>query len=250
MAEAQSESSANLYVPTVDDVSTRAYRRAGLVNEAQKPSTVQLDNARLILMDLVDKLAAEGPFMREVQYRNVAMVLGQNQYPMTEDVIDVVGGNGAYIDPTQSQAPFSASSETPVLMKDRDTWQGLSSKSAQSRPTLGYFSRNAPLSVLYLWPTPSSTEVGGYVRFQFQVTRPDLTVGTNTLPFERYWTAYFVWALAAVLAFDNSLPLDRVQLLSQEAAQNKQVAKGYSKQNVSLVARVSHFTGWESRRRW
>jgi len=58
--EAQTESATDLYVPTVDDVSTRAYRRAGLLNDQQTPSTVQLNNARLLLSDLSDKLNALG----------------------------------------------------------------------------------------------------------------------------------------------------------------------------------------------
>jgi len=236
-------------VPTVDDICARAYRRAGLLNEAQAPTTVQKNNGRLLLMDLVDKLSAEGVYMRQVQYGYVALVTGENAYTLTADVIDIVG-NGAYIDPTQSQVQFQASSETPVIMKDRDTWQGLTSKSAQARPTLGYFAREAAQPTLYIWPTPSATENTGLIRFQFQKERADLTLGTNTMPFERYWSAYFVWSLAAVLAVDNSLPLDRVQLLSGEAAANLAICKGYSKQNVSLVVRMNHTTGWESRRRW
>lgn len=248
MAQAQSESTTDLYVPTVDDISTRAYRRAGLLNEQQTPSTVQLNNSRLLLSDLCDRLSAEGVFMRQVQYRNVTLVSGQNQYTMTEDIIDVVG-NGAYVDPTQSQVAFQANSETTVIMTDRDTWQGLTSKTAASRPTLGYFARQAPLSTLFLYPTPSATEAGGYIRFQFQVERPDLTVGTNTMPFERYWSSYFVWALAAVLAMDNSLSLDRVQMLGQQAAAEREICKGYSKQNVSVRVAINHPTGW-GRRRW
>lgn len=247
MPEAQNESASNLYVPTVDEISTRAYRRAGLVNGQQTPTTVQLNNARYLLSDLSDKLSAQGVFMRQVQYRNVTMVTGQNQYVMTEDIVDIIG-NGAYVDPTQSQVPFQASSETPVLMKDRDTWQGLNTKSAQSRPTLAYFARNAPQSTLFVWPTPSSSENGGYIRFQFQVERPDLTVGTNTLPYERYWTGYFVWALAAILAYDNSLPMERIAALEQNAAANLAICKGYSKQNVSVRVAINHPTAWGMRR--
>jgi hypothetical protein len=248
MPEAQVESTTDLYVPTVDNVTTRAYRRAGLVNVSQAPTAAQLNTGRELLMDLVDKLSAEGIFMRQVQPGYVLLVQGQNQYTLPEDVIDIEG-NGAYIDPTQSQVPFQAQSETPVIMKPRDTWQDMSAKSAVSRPTLGYFARNAPLSTLYIWPIPGASEVGGQIRFQFQKERPDLSAGTNTLPFERYWTAYFVWALAAVLAIDNSLPLDRVQLLSGEAAANLAICKAYSKQNVSVVAKMTHMTGW-TKRRW
>lgn len=248
MAEAQTESALDLYVPTVDTVIAQAYRRAGLLDVQQLPSTVQLNTYRGVLMDLVDKLSAEGVFMRQVQFGYVLMVLGQNQYVLPEDVIDVVG-NGAYIDPTQNQTPFQAASETPVIMKSRDIWQGLNAKSASSRPSIGYFARNAPLSTLFLWPTPGATEVGGKVRFQFQKERPDLTLGSQTLPFERYWTAYFVWALAAILAVDNSLALDRVSFLAQEAAANLATCKAYSKQNVSVRVHIDHPTGYSRRRR-
>jgi hypothetical protein len=248
MAEAQNESATNLYVPTVDTVVAQAYRRAGLLNVQQAPSNAQLAAARPLLSDLVDKLSAEGVFMRQVQFRSVTLVLGQNQYPMLEDVIDIVG-NGAYVDPTQSQAPFSAASETPVIKTDRATWQALSSKASVSRPTLAYFARQAPLSTLFLWPTPGVADAGGYVRFEMQLERPDLNTGNNTLPFERYWTSYFVFALATILAIDNSLDMNRVQLLGSQAAAEKDTAKAFSKQNVSQQARINHPTGW-GRRRW
>jgi hypothetical protein len=248
MAEAQLESATNLYVPTVDTVVAQAYRRAGLLNVQQTPSNAQLAAARPLLSDLVTKLSAEGVFMRQVQFRNVTLLLGQNQYPMLEDVIDIVG-NGAYVDPTQVQTAFHAASETPVIKTDRATWQSLSSKASVSRPTLAYFARQAPLSTLFLWPTPGASEAGGYVRFEMQLERPDLTTGNNTLPFERYWTSYFVFALATILAIDNSLDMNRVQLLGSQASAEKDVAKAFSKQNVSQQARINHPTGW-SRRRW
>lgn len=249
LPEAQTESPIDLYVPTTDTVIAQAYRRAGLLNVAQSPSTVQGSTARQLLMDLIDKLSAEGVFQRQVQPGNVSLILGQNTYPMAEAVIDIIG-NGSYIDPTQSQVPFQAASETLVVMKDRDFWQQLTSKAAASRPTIAYFARNAPLGTLYIWPTPSQSEVGGYIRFQFQKERPDLSTGNVTLPFERYWSSYFVWALAAILAFDNSLPLDRVSALQTEAAANLLRCKAYSKQNVSTQVQMNHYTGWSNRRRW
>jgi hypothetical protein len=219
-----------------------------LLDVQQSPNTAQLNTARMLLMDLVDKLSAEGVFMRQVQFDYVSLVSGQNLYTLSEDTIDIVG-NGAYIDPTQSQVAFQAASETPVIMKSRDVWQGLNAKSAQSRPSIGYFAREAPLSTLYLWPTPGATEAGGKIRFQFQKERPDLTLGTQTLPFERYWTSYFVWALAATLGFDNSMSLERVNALAGQAAADKAVAKAYSKQNVSVRVHIDHSTAWNRRRR-
>ena len=247
MPEAQNESTTSTYAPTLDTVVAQAYRRAGLLNVQQLPTPVQLNEGRLLLSELATKLNAEGVFMRQVQYGYVALVEDQNQYLLPESVIDIVG-NGAYIDPTQDQAPFKAASETPVIMKDRDTWQGLASKAASSRPNLGYFARNAPQSTLFLWPTPGLSEVGGKVRFQFQQERPDLTLGTNTLPFERYWTSYFVFSLAVLLALDNSM-LTTAAALQPFAAAEKEAAKGFSKQNVSVRVSINHMTGWQ-RRRW
>lgn len=249
MPEAQSEASTDLYVPTIDSVVATGYRRAGLINPQQSPSTVQLSVGRGILSEIIDEVSAEGIFDRQVEFLYVTLTAGQNQYLLAEDVIDIVG-DGAYVDPTQSQVPFQAASETPVVMKDRDTWQNMSAKGAQARPYLGYFARNAAISTLFVWPTPSASENGGVIRFQAQRERPDVTMdGTKTIPFERYWTAYFGWAIAAYLAIENSLDPARVQLLEGKAAASKAIAKSYSKQNVGFQATISHRTPWRQFRR-
>jgi len=248
MPLAQTEASTDTYVPAIDDIVAMSYRRAGMLNVQQSPTTTQGAVARQVLSVLVTALEAEGIAMRAVQPGYVPLVEGQNLYTLPETVIDCVG-NGAYIDPTVSQVPFQASSETPVIKTDRDTYQGLSSKSAQSRPTLYYFARNAPLSTLYVWPTPSASETGGQIRFQYHQLRPDVTDGTKTMPFERYWDEYFVYALAGRLALDNSMSLDRVGYLDQMAAAKKADAKGYSKQNVTMQASIDHMTGWNRYRR-
>lgn len=248
MPLAQTEASTSTYVPSIDDIVAMAYRRAGLLNAQQAPTTVQGGVARQVLSVLVTALEAEGIAMRAVQPGYVALVEGQNLYTLPENVIDCVG-NGAYIDPTVSQVPFQASSETPVIKTERDIYQNLSSKSAQSRPTLYYFARQAPLGTLYVWPTPSATEAGGQIRFQFHQLRPDVMDGTKTVPFERYWDEYFVYALAGRLAVDNSMSLDRVGYLDQMAAAKKDTAKGYSKQNVNMQATINHMTGWQRYRR-
>lgn len=243
MPEAQTEATTNTYVPTINDLVAMAYRRAGVMNVQQTPSAVQAAVGRQLLATIVSTLQAEGIAMRAVQPGYVALVEGQNLYTLPEDVIDCVG-NGAYIDPTVSQVPFQASSETPVLKMDRDTYQNMSSKSAQSRPTMYYFARNAPQGTLYLWPTPSASEAGGQIRFQFHQLRPDVIDGNKTMPFERYWDEYFVYALAGRLALDNSMSLDRVGYMDQMAALKKQDAKGYSKQSVNMQATIDHRTGW------
>lgn len=243
MPNAQVEAPTSLYVPSIDDVVAMAYRRAGLLNAQQSPDIVQGSVARQILSTIVTGLQAEGIAMRAVQPGYVELVAGQNLYTLPETVVDCVG-NGAYIDPTVSQVPFQASSETPVIKKDRDTYQNLSSKSAASRPTIYYFAREAPLSTLYLWPTPSQTEDGGRIRFNFHNLRPDVVNGSFTLPFERYWDEYFAYALAGRLALDNSMPLERVNYLDGMAGAKKDICKGYSKQSVNMQAAINHRTGW------
>ena len=249
MPEAQNEATTDLYVPTIDSLVATGYRRAGLRNAQQAPSTVQLSVGRGILSEIIDEISAEGLFDRQIEYLYVTLTSGQNQYLLAEDVIDIVG-NGAYIDPTQSQVAFQAASETPVTMRDRDTWQNMSAKGASGRPYLGYFARNAPVATLFLWPTPGAPEAGGKIRFQAQRERPDVTTdGAKTVPFERYWTAYFGWAIAAYLAVENSLDPARVAMLEAKAAASKEIVKGYSKQNVGFQAVISHRTGWRQFRR-
>lgn len=248
MPLAQTEASTNTYVPTINEIVAMAYRRAGIKNVQQSPTSVEAAVARQLLSTIVTALEAEGIAMRAVQPGYVVLAEGQNLYTLPEDVIDCVG-NGAYIDPTVSQVPFQASSETVVVKMDRDTYQNMSSKSAQSRPTMYYFARNAPLSTLYLWPTPSASEAGGQIRFQYHQLRPDVTNGNNTLPFERYWDEYFVYALAGRLALDNSMGLERVGYMDQLAGAKKDICKGYSKQSVNMQATIDHMTGWNRYRR-
>lgn len=244
MPNAQVEAPTSSYVPSIDEIVAMAYRRCGLLNVQQTPTTVQGAVARQILSTIVTALQGEGIAMRAVQPGYVELVAGQNLYSLPESVIDCVG-NGAYIDPTQNQLPFQASSETPVIKKDRDTFQNLSSKSSASRPTIYYFAREAPLGTLYLWPTPSQTENGGRIRFNFHNLRPDVIQGFYTLPFERFWDEYFVYALAGRLAIDNSMPLERVGYLDQVASAKKDICKGYSKQSVNMQVAINHRTGWQ-----
>ena len=248
MPLAQTEATTSTYVPTIDDIVAMAYRRAGVLNVQQSPSTVQGNVARQLLSVIVTALEAEGIAMRAVQPGYVSLLTGRNLYTLPENVIDCVG-NGAYIDPTVSQVPFQASSETVVIKMDRDTYQNMSSKSAQSRPTMYYFAREAPQGTLYLWPTPSTSENGGKIRFQYHQLRPDVTDGNNTLPFERYWDEYFVYALAGRIAVDNSMGLERVGYMDQMAATKKDICKGYSKQSVNMQATIDHRTGWNRYRR-
>ena len=248
MPNAQLEAPTSLYVPSIDDVVAMAYRRAGLLNVQQSPDINQGGVARQILSTIVTALQAEGIAMRAVQPGYVLLVAGQNLYTLPETVIDCVG-NGAYIDPTVSSVPFQASSETPVIKKDRDTYQGLSSKNAESRPTIYYFAREAPLGTLYLWPTPSQSEDGGRIRFNFHNLRPDVVNGSFTLPFERYWDEYFVYALAGRLAIDNSIALDRVNYLDSMASAKKDICRGYSKPSVNVQATINHRTNWQRRYR-
>jgi|SRR6478609_546639 len=248
MPLAQTEAATSTYVPTIDEIVAMAYRRAGVLNVQQSPTTVQARVARQLLSVIVTALEAEGIAMRAVQPGYVVLAEAQNLYTLPENVIDCVG-NGAYIDPTVSQVPFQASSETVVIKMDRDTYQNMSSKSAQSRPTMYYFARNAPQSTLYLWPTPSASEDGGRIRFQYHQLRPDVTDGNNTLPFERYWDEYFIYALAGRLALDNSMGLERVGYMDQLAGAKKDICKGYSKQSVNMQATIDHMTGWNRYRR-
>lgn len=247
MPEAQTEATTSTYVPSIDTVVAQAYRRAGLLSQLQSPSTVQASLGRELLSNIADSLQAEGVLMRAIQYGYVTLVQGQNAYTMSENILDLVG-DGSYVMPTDNLAPFQALSEIPVLKKDRDTWQNISAKGTQAMPSLYYFAREAPQSTLYLWPTPSAAEVGGKIRFQQHQVRPDVTNGNNTLPFERYWTDFFVWELAFQLSMDSSMDLTRAGALAARAGSLKEKAKGYSKQNVSMQASINHSTPWNRAR--
>lgn len=241
------ESTSTSNNPTIDNLVLKAYRHAGLINVGQSLTTAQGSAARDLFDDIVDEVEAQGVFCRSVQMFIQTIQAGVTQYTMSSDVLDVVG-DGAYIDPTQTNL-LQATAETPVTLMTREQWQGLSAKAAEGRPLMYWPDRSAGSVVVNVWPVPDISSDQSHVRFQLHKLRPDVVDGSKTLPFERYWAQYFVWELAHQLAMQNSLNMARVSYMANVAQQKYKTARGYSKQQMPTQAILNHPSAWGGRYR-
>lgn len=229
----------------VGQIVQRAYNLAGLASpEANMQGTqwvARQSVAKDFLQVILDQIQTEGVFERGVSFVNVTLVAGTFIYNFPDNIIDVIG-NGAYIDPTQTDIT-QASNETPVIEQDREFWQALSAKSAQSRPTIYTCDRETTPVSVRIWPVPSSTEAGGTIRFQARRLYADVANSTVTLDVQRYWAQYLIWELAHHLAISAN-KLQHGAYLAGKAAELLTKAKGESNQSTASSFVVCHGTGW------
>ena len=219
----------------------RAYNLAGLLAPEQGTSgptwTPRDSLAKDFLQSILDELQTEGVFTREVDMVNVSLTAGDSIYDMPDNVWDVVE-DGAYI--AAGEDIDAATSETPVLQKDREAWQRLGTKSSEGRPTMFWVDRTASPVQVILWPIP---EEAGTIRFQAVQLFADVTSGTKTLDLERYWMQYILWELAHQLCVSAN-KLEHGGYCAQQAQAKRERGKAASNQHTPNQMVLMHRTGW------
>lgn len=220
----------------------RSYNLAGLMAPEQGTSGPTWDRraslAKDFLQAILDELGACGVFARSIRMETLTLTAGTFTYDLPDEDIDVLG-DGAYISASETDIT-KASSETPVLQKDRETWQRLGAKSGSSRPTIFWVNRVATPIQVVVWPIPDEA---GTIRFQSQRLSADVTSGTATVDLQRFWTEYLVWQLAHHLAVSAN-KLEHGGYCAQQAMMYKTRAQGAANQNTPSFVRLDHRTGW------
>jgi hypothetical protein len=226
----------------ITTICLRAYNLAGLVPAEMGATGVMWDRrtpfAKDLLQSILDELETEGVFARDVTFFNVTLVSGTFIYDLPANIFDVVG-DGAYIAASETSLT-QAAAESPVIQRDRETWQRMSAKSAQSKPTIFFTDRQADPTQVRLWPVPNEA---GTIRFQGQRLLADVTDGNATVDLERYWQQYLIFELGSQLAIAAN-KLEHGSLLAQKAAMKKERAKAAANQGTSSFMLLDHYTGW------
>lgn len=220
----------------------RSYQLAGLMGVEQGIGGPTWPNkfsfGRDMLQTIIDQLGSEGVFARAISLELVTMIPGTYIYTLPSTVFDLVE-DGSYIDPTQDIA--AATGETPVKQMDREAWQRMSTKAAESRPMMFWTKRDTFPVQAYVWPTPSEA---GTIRFQCHRLLADVSPGTVTVDLERFWTSYLVWELAFHLASASSQDAGTCSMLASKAADAKSRAKLASNQSPPNRFYMTHTTSW------
>ena len=89
--------------------------------------------------------------------------------------------------------------------------------------------------MLYVFPTPSSTEAtGNQIYLVHQRPFTDFNASTDVPDFPQEWYDAVVYGLAVRLAPEYGVPIDQRQVLGREAADIKQAALSFGTEEGSL----------------
>lgn len=210
-----------------------AYRMAGLLSVYQDMTSQQAGAAIDFFELIIHSVETEGMFARTVTLESVTLVADDATYSLAASTLDVVG-NATYIMPNQT------TTELPVTPMSREDWQSKGVVVSGGPPTRYYADRTSSTVVVNLWPTPSTNEAGGTVRFQCHRLKADVTTTTVTPDFEVYWAEYLATRLAMHLASSSALDLMKVQDLERRAAACLAKCRGKSNSNTNQQFVVRH----------
>lgn len=217
-----------------------AYKRAGVLPVEATTSganmTAKLTHGKTLLDLILDNLVVDGFNARQTDFYDLSVVAGTSSYTLTDTVYDVF-----------EQGMFHATGETTELVVnqiDVATWQALTDKTTESsKPQLYVTFRDGPTPVVQLWPVPTEA---GTLRLKVMRLLGDNQTGTNSTDLQRYWQEALVWLLAAVIAVDSSMPIERCAFLQQTAEVKKKAALRYNFEHTPTQAVVSYQTQWSS----
>lgn len=214
----------------------RAFQVAGLLHASSQPDENDFALGRDLLETVIRHLSTRGIIARTVAFYDLELTAGTYRYSMPSTVLDVFG-DAMYIDPDED--PAEAAGELLVSPIDRQRWQTLTSKNAESAPTLYYAHRETTPVEVFFWPIPSEA---GTVRLQTQRLLANCNEGTATVDLESYWTRCLVWTLSAELAAAKTLPVGRIAYFEGKAAGLLEDCLNFAHQHVSIDPIFAHRT--------
>lgn len=124
--------------------------------------------------------------------------------------------------------------ETPVCQIALETYHAILDKTSVGTPVQAYISRQ-PTPVATLWQVPSESGTLAYLQ---HVLAADVSVASETVDFERHWTAYLIWELAAWLSMGAGGVKQRA--IQEKADSLLTEAASYSASQRPIQLRVVH----------
>lgn len=232
---------------TIDEIILKAYKRAGLLPiefsiGADVQWNARAEHGRQTLNTVINRLATLGFIDHFTNFFVLDLVAGTTVYNIDpdENILNFVD-SGSHIPTINGTEEVETTGETPVKPISRHRWNSLSSKQAESTPTLYYLHRNGPNLTLYLWPTPAQSSK---IRFQIHRIPGSNSTGTNTPDLQRHWDSYLVNALAYEFMSDSKLSLEERSICREDRDAELAQLKAYETSNEPPDTLFIHSTPW------
>jgi hypothetical protein len=211
--------------PSADAVVRQALQFAGLLPLGRRPRAEQLADARDMLTTMLKALQNKGIMLTTAERVTLALTPGTASYNLDADTIDVEF-------PT-TWTPAGSTSEQIVERMSYSDYAPLSDKAAQGTPTRVYVEKSSLLTATF-WNVPSAAGTWHYRRVRLI---RDASDGGVTLDVTARYLEAIVWKMAYRMALANSVSLERVKYLRDEAqaSQDETVSDDNERGDCNLI---------------
>jgi len=133
-----------------------------------------------------------------------------------------------------AQLQMNTTTEIPLQINSRDTYDTQATKTLQGIPTKIYYNKQLDAGTIRLFPQPSS--VNYFVNLTFQKQFYDMTNPTDNFDFPVEWLKSLYLNLAVMLSgFYPVNDATQIRLLAQEASQALLEVASFDDENTSIV---------------
>ena len=206
------------YSVTRDQIINGALRivRAYTIGEsAAEPE--QKEHANEALNLLLKNLSVEGMMLWTQTEGELYLAKGQSSYavgPSSTSDLQIPR-------PTKilSARINDGTNDIPVHVLGRNEYFDLTSKDSEGRPTQVYYDRQLTDGVMYLWPTPASGS--DTLKFTYERVVEDFDAAGHSPDFPPEWYRVLKWLLAAEIAIEYGVKVERLSYIEQKAAMIK-----------------------------
>jgi hypothetical protein len=119
----------------------------------------------------------------------------------------------------------SSTYEIPIAFESRADYFQFPDKSSTGSPIQAYFSRQKDPGIMYLWPTPSTSEY--VINFTYERPIQIINLGTDTFDIPDYWMEAFIHNLAVRLIPKFGCSQGRAAILQQFAKDSLDLALSF-----------------------
>jgi len=119
----------------------------------------------------------------------------------------------------------SSTYEIPIAFESRKDYFGMPDKTSTGQPIQAYFSRQRDDGIMYLWPTPSTSEY--VINFTYERPLQIISLGTNNLDIPNYWFEALIYNLALRLIPKLGCTQIRAAMIQQMAKDSLDLALSF-----------------------
>ncbi len=128
--------------------------------------------------------------------------------------------------------------EIPIAFESRKDYFNFPDKSSTGSPIQAYFSRQRDPGIMYLWPTPSTSEYA--INFTYERPIQVINLGTDSFDIPDYWYEAFIYNLALRLIPKFGCSQGRAALIQQMAKESLDLALNFDTDLYPIKLVVRH----------